>query len=83
MTFDPRLLRSHVSLYPRIIVSKSHGNTSMYMDTVINFAKNTTYCIPHTTYRMSDHSLFLNTVQATQQMGMLIINNILVPLKLY
>ena len=33
------LLRSHVWLYPRIIVSKSHGNTSMYMDTVINFVK--------------------------------------------
>ena len=32
------LLRSHVWLYPRIIVSKSHGNTSMYVDTVINFA---------------------------------------------
>ena len=45
------LLRSHVWLYPRIIVSKSHGNTSMYVDTVINFAK---YHI-HTTYRMSDH----------------------------
>ena len=33
------LLRSHVWLYPRIIVSKSHDNTSMYVDTVINFAK--------------------------------------------
>ena len=31
------LLRSHVWLYPRIIVSKSHGNTLMYVDTVINF----------------------------------------------
>ena len=44
------LLRSHVWLYPRIIVSKSHGNTSMYVivDTVINFAK---YHIhTHTTY---------------------------------
>ena len=55
----PCLLRSHVWLYPRIIVSKSHDNTSMYVDTVINFAKyhihtHTTY-IPHTTYRMSDH----------------------------
>ena len=51
----PCLLRSHVWLYPRIIVSKSHDNTSMYMyvDTVINFAK---YHIhTHTTYRMSDH----------------------------
>ena len=27
----PCLLRSHVWLYPRIIVSKSHGNTSMYV----------------------------------------------------
>ena len=50
----PCLLRSHVWLYPRIIVSKSHDNTSMYVDTVINFAKyhihtNTTYYI-HTTY---------------------------------
>ena len=34
----PHLLRSHVWLYPRIIVSKSHGSTSMYVDTVINFA---------------------------------------------
>ena len=33
------LLRSHVWLYPRIIVSKSHGNTSTYVDTVINFVK--------------------------------------------
>ena len=44
----PCLLRSHVWLYPRIIVSKSHGNTSMYVDTVINFAN---YHIhTHTTY---------------------------------
>ena len=57
----PCLLRSHVWLYPRIIVSKSHDNTSMYIyvDTVINFAKyhihtHTTYIL-HTTYRMSDH----------------------------
>ena len=54
----PCLLRSHVWLYPRIIVSKSHGNTSMYMDTVINFANYHihihTYYI-HTTYRLSDH----------------------------
>ena len=28
------LLRSHVWLYPRIIVSKSHENTSKYRDTV-------------------------------------------------
>ena len=41
----PYLLRSHVWFYPRIIVSKSHGNTSMYVDTVINFAK---YHILHT-----------------------------------
>ena len=54
----PCLLRSRVWLYPRIIVSKSHDNTSMYVDTVINFAKyhiHTTYYILHTTYRMSDH----------------------------
>ena len=62
----PYLLRSHVWLYPRIIVSKSHGNTSMYVDTVINVAKyyihtHTTYYVTrtyihtHTTYRMSDH----------------------------
>ena len=53
---DPHLLRSYVWLYPRIIVSKSHGNTSMYVDTVIDFAKyhiHTTYI--HTTYTMSDH----------------------------
>ena len=36
----PHLLRSHVWLYPRIIVSKSHENTSKYMDTVTFFAKN-------------------------------------------
>ena len=35
----PHLMGSHVWLNPRIIVSKSHGNTSMYVDTVINFAK--------------------------------------------
>ena len=61
----PHLLRSHVWLYPRIIVSKSHGNISMYVDTVIKFANyhihtHTTYYmihtyILHTTYRMSDH----------------------------
>ena len=34
----PCLLRSHVWLYPKIIVSKSHDNTSMYVDTEINFA---------------------------------------------
>ena len=61
----PCMLRSHVWLYPRIIVSKSHGNTSMYVDTVIKFANyrihtnyhihtHTTYYV-HTTYRMSDH----------------------------
>ena len=35
----PYLLRSHVWLYPRIIVSKSHENTSKYVDTVTFFAK--------------------------------------------
>ena len=48
----PCLLRSHVWLYPRIIVSKSHDNTSLYVDTVINFAKyhihTHTYYILHT-----------------------------------
>ena len=56
----PCLLRSHVWLYPRIIVSKSHDNTSMYVDTVINFANYHIHTLPHTyilhtTYRMSDH----------------------------
>ena len=50
----PLLLRSHVWLCPRIIVSKSHGNTSMYVDRVVNFAKHTIY-YKHTLYRMSDH----------------------------
>ena len=35
----PSLLRSHVWLYPRIIVSKSHENTSKYVDTVTLFSK--------------------------------------------
>ena len=35
----PHLLRSHVWLYPRIIVSKSHENTSKYVDTVTFFTK--------------------------------------------
>ena len=35
----PHLLRSHVWLYPRIILSKSHENTSKYVDTVNIFAK--------------------------------------------
>ena len=75
----PCLLRSHVWLYPRIIVSKSHDNTSMYVDTVINFAKYhihtiTTYIL-HTTYILRtyyvqnewSHSLLLNSVQARQK----------------
>ena len=62
----PHLLRSHVWLYPRITVSQSHGNTSMFVDTVINFANYHihTHTYIHTTYRMSDH--FLNSVQARQ-----------------
>ena len=28
------MLMSHVQLYPRIIVSNSHGDTVMYVDTV-------------------------------------------------
>ena len=67
----PCLLRSHVWLYPRIIVSKSHGNTSMYVDTVINFAN---YHIHTHTYILCtyyvqnewSHSLLLNSVQARQ-----------------
>ena len=35
----PHLLRSHVWLYPRIIVFKSHENTLKYVDTVTLFAK--------------------------------------------
>ena len=35
----PHLLRSHVWLYPRIIVSKSHEHTWKYVDTVTFFAK--------------------------------------------
>ena len=35
----PHLLRPHVWLYPRIIVSKSHENTSKYVDTENLFAK--------------------------------------------
>ena len=61
----PCLLKSHVWLYPRIIVSKSHGNTSMYVDTMINFAK-----WPHTTYYVQNewsHSLLLTSVQTRQQ----------------
>ena len=79
----PCLLRSHVRLYPRIIVSKSHGNTSMYVDTVINFANyhmyihilrttyihTYTYYVLHTYYVQNDwsHSLLLNSVQARQK----------------
>ena len=73
----PSLLSSHVWLYPRITVSKSHDNTSMYVDTVINFAKyhiHTTYYV-HTTYILRtyyvqnewSHSLLLNSVQARQK----------------
>ena len=67
----PCLLRSHVWLYPRIIASKSHDNTSMYVDTVINFANYHihTHTI-HTTYYVQNecsHSLLLNSVQARQK----------------
>ena len=63
MTFDPASVKvTCVTLpnFPRIIVAKSHGNTSMYVDTVINFGKTTyilhiTYIHTCTTYRMSDH----------------------------
>ena len=62
-TLIPCLLRSHVWLYPRIIVSKSHGNASMYVDTVINFANYHIHAYihyhihTHTTYRMSDQHI--------------------------
>ena len=49
----PHLLRSHVWLYPRIIVSKSHGNTSMYVDTVHEFCK-----LPHT-YTYYVHTTYI------------------------
>ena len=58
MTFDSMSVEVTLWLYPRIIVSKSHDNTSMYVDTVINFAKyhiHTHTYILHSTYRMSDH----------------------------
>ena len=72
----PHLLRSHVWLYPRIIVSKSHGNTSMYADTVINFAKNYyihthTYIHIHTTYRISDHIVSFWTTFRRDKKGLL------------
>ena len=35
----PSFLRSHVWLYPRIIVTKSHENSSKYVDTVTFFPK--------------------------------------------
>ena len=71
----PCLLRSHVWLYPRIIVSKFHDNTSMYVDTVINFAKYHIHTHTHTTYFIHilyiqnewSHSLLLNSVQARQK----------------
>ena len=37
----PHLLRSYVWLYPRIILSKSHENTSKYVDTVTFLQKKT------------------------------------------
>ena len=77
----PCLLRSHVWLYPRITVSKSHDNTSMYVDRYSDqFCKIPhtyilhTYYI-HTTYKLRtyyvqnewSHSLLLNSVQARQK----------------
>ena len=47
----PCLLRSHVWLYLRIIVSKSHDNTSMYVDTVINLAN----------YQIHTHTTYIHT----------------------
>ena len=73
----PCLLRSHVWLYPRIIVSKSHGNTSMYVDAVINFANYHihTYTYIHTTYILRTEWVILNSVQARQKLMLLIINS--------
>ena len=39
----PLLLRSHVWLYPSILVSTSHENTSKYVDTVTLFQKKNYY----------------------------------------
>ena len=66
----PHVCWGHIVwLYPRIIVSKSHDNTSMCVDIVINFAKyhihTYTYYV-HTTYYVQNewsHSLLLNSVQ--------------------
>ena len=59
MTFDPMSVEVTCVTLPKVIVSKSHDNTSMYVDTVTNFANyhihtHTTYIL-RTTYRMSDH----------------------------
>ena len=69
----PHLLRTHVRLYPRIIVSKSHGNTSIVCGYSDQFCKipPTSYILhKHGTYYIQNewsHSLFLNKVQARQQ----------------
>ena len=70
----PRLLRSQVWLYPRIIVSKSHENTSMYIYMWTQWSILQKYHILHTyyihTYYVQNkwsYSLFLNTVQARQK----------------
>ena len=39
MTFNPISVKSHVQLYPRIIVSNSHKNTSQHVDRVTLFSK--------------------------------------------
>ena len=67
----------HVWLYSIVIVSKSQGSTSMYVDTVINFTIyhtlhtyiHTTYIIHNTYYVQNEwsHSLFLNSVQTRQK----------------
>ena len=38
-TLTPHMLMAHVWLYPKIIVSNSHGNTSKCVDTVTIFQK--------------------------------------------
>ena len=59
-SLTPHLLRSHVWLYPRIIVSKSHENTLKYVDPVNLFAKTWTeghWPLLHTTYILRTESV--------------------------
>ena len=51
----PFLLSLQVWLYPRVIMSKSHENTSMYADTVImfNYAGNNTEWLWNATTKLN------------------------------